>query len=64
MTLPQARALDHAPRRKRGRAPPQLDVLAIVSGLVIITGVIVTVATRPRLGLPSSARRGELSPAP
>lgn len=59
MTLPQARALDRAPRRKRGRAPPQLDVLAIVSGLVIVT-----VATRPRLGLPSSARRGELSPAP
>lgn len=43
---------------------PQLDVLAIVSVLVIITGVIVTVATRARLGLPSSAHRQELSPAP
>lgn len=43
---------------------PQINVLAIMSGLVIITGVIVTVATRTRLGLPSSARRGELSPAP
>lgn len=42
---------------------PQIDVLAIMSGLVILTGVIVTVATHaPRP--PIERHRGQLSPAP
>lgn len=41
---------------------PQIDVLAILSGLVVLTGVLVAVATRRRLGLPSALGSRPLSP--